>query len=187
MASRPRKRRLWLAAGSRTSAKAQYAEYDVGRQWADGANEKSHLKALTRVSATFLAFGLSACTEDAPSEYDVSMTLTVEQVPAFLSRLNEDLSLEMPVPIYTDFAEALPRYNDFAEPLPVEFEGRRHLIVYRNTKSPSGEITLSIESKSFSLAQSVCQQMREFARDNDSSRALSDCSSKILATVEDTD
>ena len=156
-------------------------------QCADGSNEKRQVKSLAKLSATLLAVGLSACTEEAPSEYDVSMTLTVEQVPAFLSQVNEELRLGMPVPIYTDFAEALPRYNNFAEPLPVEFEEQRHVIVYRNAKSPSGEITLAIKSKSFSLAQAVCRQMTEFARDNESSRALSDCESNALAPFEDTD
>ena len=145
------------------------------------------MKAIKMVLAALLAFGLSACSEETPSKYAVSMTLQVEQVPQFLTQLNENTGLEMPVPIYTDFAEALPRYNDFAEPLPVEFRGHRHLIVYRNAKSPSGEITLSVDSTSLDLARAVCQQMSEFARNNDLVRALSDCDSKVLAPFEDTD
>ena len=53
-----------------------------------GTEEKSRVKAIKMISATLLAFGLSACSEESPSEYAVSMTLQVEQVPVFLTQLN---------------------------------------------------------------------------------------------------
>tara|TARA_R110000782_G_scaffold21904_1_gene58464 strand:+ start:964 stop:1437 length:474 start_codon:yes stop_codon:yes gene_type:complete len=117
-------------------------------------------------------------------QFTVSVALTTHDVPVYLSLLNGQLDLKLPVRTLSDYSASIAPSNEFSEGIDVHYRGVVRTVTYRIAKSEIGEVTFSFVSGNKELASAICEQAHSYSKVIVSARALTNCRTDLLESVE---
>lgn len=139
---------------------------------------------MTRCMTLLLLALLPVLASGESRPYAVSVALTTSSVPAYLTLLNEQLGLRLPVKVLSDYSASIAANNEYSDSVDVHYRGAVRTARYQISKSEVGEITFSLSTFGKELAAAICEQMEWYARTTISARALTDCKTAFLEHVK---